>query len=418
VKWPKPYRNWGTTFTSSRLFNEPEIFVGPTSRRPIYDLQMVFKTLDVIGRYKPDLMHAHGYEAALAAWLCRLVSGVPYVYSGHNTMLDELPSYGVLRPKWAANLLARLLDSFVPRMANRCIPHSANMGKFFQDMGLGGRTEPVVPFGINLDEPISGSGRNVRARFGLGDRPIIMYSGLLDEFQRIDLLLDAMQVVRDGFGEPRAKLLIVQTLPNEKHAGNLRRRIAEMNLDEHVILTDPQPLAAVPEFLLASDVAVVPRPHVPGFPIKLLNYMAAARPCVMFASSATSGLVHGKNAYLAPEDTGRSLGAGILAVLRDQPLQKVLARGGNRFVRERHDRRLVADQLVRAYCRTIGRPAPPPAMQPVNLAPAEDEIHGNGDLSGARQPAGEPCLAMCEPFPSMLGVADTLSLGELRNVRA
>src|SRR5436305_442943 len=54
------------------LLRESSIFVGPTSRRPLYDLQMVFKTLQVVRRHPPDLLHAHGYEAGLIAWLCRL----------------------------------------------------------------------------------------------------------------------------------------------------------------------------------------------------------------------------------------------------------------------------------------------------------------------------------------------------------
>ena len=58
-------------------------------------------------------------------------------------------------------------------------------------------------------------------------------------------------------------------------------------------------------------------PSAPGFPIKLLNYMAANRPCVMFASSA-SGIAHGEHVWLAGEDTCESLGDGIIRVLTDQ----------------------------------------------------------------------------------------------------
>src|SRR4051794_1434708 len=43
--------------------NEAKVVVGPTCRRPLYDLQMVFKTLQVIRAHRPHLLHAHGYEA-------------------------------------------------------------------------------------------------------------------------------------------------------------------------------------------------------------------------------------------------------------------------------------------------------------------------------------------------------------------
>jgi hypothetical protein len=50
------------------------VVVGPTWRRPLYDLLLVFKTLQVIGRHRSHLLHAHGYVAALAAGLCRAVA--------------------------------------------------------------------------------------------------------------------------------------------------------------------------------------------------------------------------------------------------------------------------------------------------------------------------------------------------------
>ena len=46
---------------------ERQVIVGPTKLRPLYDLQMVFKAIRVIRRYKLDLIHAHGYESALVA---------------------------------------------------------------------------------------------------------------------------------------------------------------------------------------------------------------------------------------------------------------------------------------------------------------------------------------------------------------
>src|SRR5260221_8579546 len=129
---------------------------------------MVFRTLQVIKEHRPHVLHAHGYEAALAAWLCRLATGVPVLYSGHNTMADELPSYRFIRPNWLAKGLARLLDVFVPRSADRCLPHSTNIEKFFHGMGLKGRTEPVVNFGIDVDWVAGGDGAAVRQQYRLG----------------------------------------------------------------------------------------------------------------------------------------------------------------------------------------------------------------------------------------------------------
>jgi glycosyltransferase involved in cell wall biosynthesis len=333
------------------LTREKEVIVGPTVRRPLYDLQMVPRALEVIRRFDCDLIQAHGYEACLVAWLCKAATGLPVVYNGHNTMADELPTYNFIRPRWLAVALGKLLDGFVPRLADRCLPHSVNMEEFFHRLGLRTRTDPVLRIGINLDREPAGDPAELRRRHGLDGGPVILYAGVIDEFQRLDLLLEAMATV--GPEEPAARLLMVTTVPNARQLAAFRRRAEELGVGERLVVTDPQPLAKVPEFLAACDVAVVPRPQTPGFPMKMINYMAARRPAVLFASSAFGGLVHGHNCYLAAPDTGEALGRALVALLRDAPLRRKVGLNGYRFVREHHDRRVTARQVCATYYRTL-----------------------------------------------------------------
>jgi glycosyltransferase involved in cell wall biosynthesis len=372
------------------LTREREVVVGPTVRRPLYDLQMVPKALEVIRRYNCDVIQAHGYEACLVAWLCKAVTGLPVVYNGHNTMEDELPTYNFIRPRWLAVALGKLLDGFVPRIADRCLPHSVNMEEFFQRRGLRTRTDPVLKIGIDLDREVTGDPGQVRRRYGLDGRPVVLYSGVIDEFQRLDLLLEAMVTV--GRAEPEARLLIVTTVPNARQLAALHRKAEELGVTRRVVVTEPMALQDLPLFLRACDVAVVPRPQTPGFPMKMVNYMAARRPAVLYASSAFGGLVHGHNAYFASPDTGEALGQALVNVLRDAQLRRRLAATGHRFVREHHDRRVTARQVCETYFRTLAEAGRLPRFAPqstpdgvVPIAPARP--------AAATLPLGEPGAA-------------------------
>jgi len=332
------------------LTKESGVVVGPTVRRPLYDLQMVFETIKVIRTHGIDIMHAHGYEAALAGWIAKMFTGVPLVYSGHNTMADELASYDFIRPKWFADKLAKFLDAWVPRAGNRCVPHSHNIKSFLHGMGLGERCEPVVNFGIDIDAVAGGDGDRVRKEYNLGDGPVILYAGVMDAFQRVDLLLEAL--VEVAYVEPDVKLLLAVTIDQPKHVEKIRAMAEQLGIAERVVITDLQTLDTIPDFLQACDVAVVPRPAAPGFPIKLLNYMAATKPCVMFASSS-SGLTHRENVYLVDRDSSEALAGGLIDVLKDESLQGHLAREGHRFVRANHDRRGTAKLLCDTYLRAL-----------------------------------------------------------------
>jgi glycosyltransferase involved in cell wall biosynthesis len=329
---------------------ERRVIVGPTRYRPLYDFQMIFTALKAIRRYDLDLIHAHGYESALVAACCRPLIRRRVLYSAHNRMGDELASYDFFRSKRLANSLAWVLDRTVPRIGDRCIPHSVNLQQFLLERGLGDRSEPVLNFGIDVNRTESRSREELRRSCGLDDVPIVLYSGVIDQFQRLDLLLGAMVHVLRRV--PRAKLLVLSTIQNAKHEQAIREEARRLGVASSVILRVPTDMEKGRRLLAVCDVAVVPRPCAPGFPIKLLNYMAARRPCVMFASSA-SGISHGQHAWLAGEDTSRSLAEGIIRVLTDAHLAARLAAGGNRFARERHDRRKVAAQLCQAYVRLL-----------------------------------------------------------------
>lgn len=342
VRGPKIHRiaNWT---------NESQVRVGPTRYRPLYDLQMVFKTLQVIRKERPDVLHAHGYEAGLAAWLCRLVTGIPVVFSWHCTMGDELPTYNSM-PKWLAVGLARMLDATVPRLGDRCIPHSANIEKFLHGMGLKGRTTPIIYKGIKLDNPVESDPAEIRNRYGLGDSPVVLYAGIMDRFQRLDLLMEAMKHVAQSI--PDAKLLLVQTIHHERHLARVREEIAAAGISDRVAITEPLELDGVRQCIPTCDVAVVPRPQSPGFPIKILNYLAAKRGIVLFRSSS-GGLEHSEHAWLAEPDSAEALGDGIVHLLRDPALRERLGHNGFDYIREHRDRKVTAGKIADVYHEAI-----------------------------------------------------------------
>jgi glycosyltransferase involved in cell wall biosynthesis len=246
---------------------EKAIKVGPTKYRPLYDFQMIFTALRVIREHKLDLIHAHGYESALVAACVRPFVRRPVLYSAHNRMSDELASYDFFKSKRFANSLAWLLDRTVPRVGNRCIPHSVNLQEFLVARGLAERSEPVLNFGIDFEDQPRGNRERLRRECGLTDEPIVLYSGVIDQFQRLDLLVGAMVPVLKRF--PRAKLLILANIHNPTHEAAIRQQAEELGIAGSIILKTPTDMEMGLRLLSICDVAVVPRPVTPGFPIKL-----------------------------------------------------------------------------------------------------------------------------------------------------
>jgi glycosyltransferase involved in cell wall biosynthesis len=168
----------------------------------------------------------------------------------------------------------------------------------------------------------SGDGGKVRAKLGLAaETPIVMYTGALESFQRVDYLLQAMALVAKQV--PEAMLVIVGNIKNQKAQEALLAMAEQLGIAKRLLFVESAPIEELPDYLAAADVTVVPRPSCPGYPIKLLNYMAAGKPVVSFAGSAKS-LCHEYSGYIAANDDVEDLANGIQMLLQHPDVAKIM----------------------------------------------------------------------------------------------
>jgi len=72
--------------------------------------------------------------------------------------------------------------------ADRCLPHSENLRRFFDDMGLKARTEPVINSASTWTGWRRGMARLSARAWDWATTPWFCTPACSDQFQRIDLL--------------------------------------------------------------------------------------------------------------------------------------------------------------------------------------------------------------------------------------
>jgi glycosyltransferase involved in cell wall biosynthesis len=107
--------------------------------------------------------------------------------------------------------------------------------------------------------------------------------------------------------------------------------------------------------LAAADVAVCPRIACFGFPIKLLNYMAAGKAIVVARGSAKC-ISHLEDGLVAGDDAGM-IAEGILRLLRDSELAHRLGEAARHTVESRYRWSHAVRRVERCYDRLVGRGA-------------------------------------------------------------
>jgi glycosyltransferase involved in cell wall biosynthesis len=103
--------------------------------------------------------------------------------------------------------------------------------------------------------------------------------------------------------------------------------------------------------LAEADVAVSPRAARSGFPMKLLNYMAAGKAIVASAGSA-KGIVDGVTGRVVPDGDEDAFAAAIVELLQDRSRRHRLGAAARQAVEEASSWECVLDRVESIY-RTV-----------------------------------------------------------------
>ena len=325
--------------------------VGPSTEKFLLDFHLLRLLCRVIREEKMDIIHAHNYEGALLGIIAKWLTGKPLLYNAVNLMTNELAGYRFIRPAWLANALARGLDWFTPIFPDHITAVSQELRDWLVAHGVPAAKVDIVPPGIEPELFAHAAPEKFREQYRLNGHPVVMYTGVLSAFQRVDYLLRAFAVTLKA--QPDALLLIVSPLVSEPDERQHKQLAQELGISNSVIWIVPHPLEDLPSYLALADVTVVPRPECPGHPIKLLNYMFAGKPIVSFAGGA-KGVRHLHDAFVVPNHDYEALGRGIVALLKDRKLANELGANAHVTVQSDFDWRQICRKIERIYDHLLG----------------------------------------------------------------
>jgi glycosyltransferase involved in cell wall biosynthesis len=246
------------------------------------------------------------------------------------------------------------LDANLPRRADFCIAVTDELGDVLRRSGVTDATLACIP-------PASAPHElpPVPVDAGASTSGLVCYAGNLDGYQNLGFLLESFRRVRAV--EPQARLVLVTHEGGRAEA----QRLAACGVDAGVEVVAVRSYGEVRRLLDASDVAVSPRTERCGFPMKLLNYMAAGKAIVAAAGSA-KGLRDGVTGRIVPDGDAQAFGDAIVELLRDSDARRRLGTAARAAVEDPAAWEQVLDRIESIYRRVLGRNHP--RLVPVAVA--------------------------------------------------
>jgi len=276
---------------------------GPKWRKPLADLALARKLLDLHRENPFDVILAHNAEAAAVALAVRPAIKTPVIYAAHTVLRWELSCYGPAMAGPPIDALGGQIDRLLARYADALVVLCEDARAELAPHARG----PVALLPPALDpSPAPSDESRFRActRAGVVPGAFSLYAGNLDPYQDLPRLGQAAKLL----GDAEHPILVASHDPRglPEKFGSALRFFEVSNFEEMRALT----------FAAGELVATRNRPG--GFPVKLLNYMESGRP-ILAHEGIADGLEHARNAWLLPRHADARALADSLRWLRLHP---------------------------------------------------------------------------------------------------
>jgi glycosyltransferase involved in cell wall biosynthesis len=285
--------------------------VGPSGTKLVLDVTLAVTACRRALAESYDAIHSHEEGAAIGLLLAGL-TGLPHLYDMHSSLPQQLSNFGFSRSKalrWAferferaAVKRSRVVIVICPELQRRV-------------REIAPASDPVLIENAPGADDRSGApcGEDVRARFGIAaDTPLVVYTGTFEAYQGLDLLFAAAAGVLRARSDVR--FLLAGGRPDQ--VAQARIAAERAGATEGIVFTGELPPGEIPAMLEAADVLISPRSRGTNTPLKIYQYLRAAKPIVA-TRLVTHTQVLTDDVAVLTEPSAEAFAQGILRALSD-----------------------------------------------------------------------------------------------------
>jgi glycosyltransferase involved in cell wall biosynthesis len=289
-------RCWGVPFNY-------RVIVGSSRHKLYLDVMLAIKSVWHVLHRRPDVIHAHLHEGGLLGWCLSKITGAPLVFDFQGSMTGEMIDHHFLQGQSSHAYKPLLwLEKRIDHAAPVVLTSSQHAASLLENQ-FGVPLDRIQPMPDCVDiDTFSPSvcsleqRRDLRRALGLPqDRQVVVYLGLLTEYQGIGLLLEAVRQLQQQRSDFH---LLLMGFPHASYSV----RAEQMGVAGIVTFTGKVPYENAARYLAVGDIAVAPKLSATEGSGKLLNYMSMALPTVAFDTPVSREYLGNLGLYASSPD--------------------------------------------------------------------------------------------------------------------
>jgi glycosyltransferase involved in cell wall biosynthesis len=326
----------------------PDYEVGSSLHKIAFDVFLGWTGLRTVLRRRFDIIHGHTHEGAFIGYFLSRLQRVPLVLDFQGSMTSEMVDHHFLDAEGPWYRWVRLLELRIDRWPD-IIVTSSQLGALLleRDFNCSARRVYPLPDCVNLDlfqpgvlTPEEVTARRAALNIPAG-RPVVVYLGLLADYQGTPLLVQAARILKQRGVDVH---FLIMGFPSVPH---YREMASDLGVADRITFTGKVQYEQAPAHLALGDVAVAPKLSATEGCGKILNYMAMALPTVAFDTPVTREYLGSLGAYARRAGDPAALADAIASLLNDPGRRtelggKLRARAARHFSWDRAGRHLLA----------------------------------------------------------------------------
>ena len=211
----------------------------------------------------------------LVGWIMKKIKGQRYIFLIHDIYPDIAIKLGYLKENSPIVKLWNKINRLILKDADTIVVLGNYMKKVIEKKTRDKEKIEVIPNWAdeNFIKPLEKKNNWFSKKYGLEDKFVVLYSGNIGLFQRLETIIEAAERLTD-------KNIIFLFIGDGGKKEKLKELVNEKNL-KNIKFLPYQPLEVLPYSLTSSDVSIITLEKGAeglGVPSKTYNIMASGRP--------------------------------------------------------------------------------------------------------------------------------------------
>jgi len=285
------------------------------------DLLLFCKAVSMLARGEYDVIHSHE-EAAFFSVVLAALFHTRHLYDMHSSLPKQLPRYDMVMARCLLCVkLFEVLERWVLRTCDLVLTVGVDLEEIVQRINPSVRYIKIENLAVQADDigQLVRSSLAIKQRLALGDRLPVVYTGTLESYQGIGLLLKSAQIV----AERDRQVCFVIVGGSSEQVAFWQEEARKRHLEDHTRFVGTVSPAEALAYLDVAEILVSPRIEGTSVPLKIYSYLHAGKPTVATEVPAhTQVLDHTNSVLVRPDSYG--IAEGILSLMREPALRQRL----------------------------------------------------------------------------------------------